>query len=126
MAYKITNNLGHIQSSIDEFALQIDVSTRNLIHYVLPYYHGDMQLILFNPSEDLNYIRIQFHENCDRHIPPVVIMLEGKETMAIKLSEEIGTVLRSGWAEVISAEIIFGGAWTNKEYLPLNRIDYYL
>ena len=46
--------------------------------------------------------------------------------MAIKLSEEIGTVLRSGWAEVISAEIIFGGAWTNNEYLPLNRIDYCL
>ncbi len=100
----------------------INISIRDLIHYGLPYFYGDMQLNLINPSEDINYVKIQFHENSDRHIPPVIIRLDGKEMKSIKLSEETGATLSDGWVEILSAEVVFGGVWTNKGYLPLNRI----
>ena len=32
---------------------QITVAIRNLIHYILPYFYGDMQLSIINPSVDL-------------------------------------------------------------------------
>jgi hypothetical protein len=101
----------------------INVAIRNLIQNVLPYFYGDMQLSLINPTESLNYVKIQFHENGDRDIPPVTIRLEGKEMRNLKLSEEIGTTLKDGWVEVASTEIILGGTWTNKGYLYFNRID---
>ncbi len=82
-----------------------------------------MQLNLINPSEDINYVKIQYHENSDRTLPPVVIRLEGKEMKSLKLSEEIDVTLSDGWVEVFSAEVVFGGVWTNKGYLPLGRID---
>jgi hypothetical protein len=101
----------------------INISIRNLIHYGLPYFYDDMQLSLINPSEDTNYVKIQFHENSDRHISPVIIRLEGKEMKSLKLSEEIDVKLSDGWVEILSAEVVFGGVWTNKDYLPLDRID---
>jgi hypothetical protein len=101
----------------------INISIRNLIHYILPYFYGDMQLNLINPSEDINYVKIQYHENSDRTLPPVIIRLEGKEMKSLKLSEEIDVTLSDGWVEVFSAEVVFGGVWTNKGYLPLDRID---
>lgn len=101
----------------------INITIRNLIHYVLPYFYGDMQLNLINPSENINYVKIQFHENGDREIPPAIIRLEGKEMKSLRLSEEIGITLGVGWVEVSSAEIIYGGIWTNKGYLPLSKLD---
>lgn len=100
-----------------------NISIRNLIRYVLPYFYGDMQLNLINPSEDINYAKIQFHENSDKTLPPVIIRLEGKEMKSIKLSEEMDLTLSDGWVEVFSTEALFGGVWTNKGYLPLDRID---
>ncbi len=41
----------------------------------------------------------------------------------LKLSEETGTTLKDGWVEIFSSESVFGGVWTNKGYLSLNRID---
>ena len=49
---------------------QINISIRDLIHYGLPYFYGDMHLNLINPSEGINYVKVQFHENSDRSIPP--------------------------------------------------------
>ena len=129
----ITNESGYIQFSIlgkqqgdtvvtitdGVNSSQINVAIRNLIQYLLPYFYGDMQLSLINPSEDVNYVKIQFHENGDRQIPPVIIRLEGKEMRNIKLSEETGITLRDGWVEITSTEVIFGGTWTNKGYLSL-------
>ncbi len=82
-----------------------------------------MQLNLINPSEDTNYVKIQFHKNSDRILPPVIIRLEGKEMKSLKLSEETGATLSNGWVEILSAEVVFSGVWTNKGYLPLDRID---
>ena len=87
----------------------INISIRNLIHYILPYFYGDMQLNLINPSERINYAKIQFHENSDRALPPVVIRLEGKEMKSLKLSEEIDVTLSDGWVEIFAAEVVFGG-----------------
>ncbi len=47
---------------------QITVAIRNLIHYILPYFYGDMQLSIINPNEDLNHVKIQFYENSERYI----------------------------------------------------------
>ena len=102
---------------------QINVAIRDLIHYVLPYFYGDMQLSLINPSEDLNYVKIQFHENSDRSIDPVVIRLESKEMKTIKLSEELDVILKDGWAEIHSTELVFGGVWTNKGYLSFKKLE---
>jgi methionine-rich copper-binding protein CopC len=102
---------------------QINVAIRDLIHYVLPYFYGDMQLSLINPSEDLNYVKIQFHENSDRSIDPLVVRLESKEMKTIKLSEELDVILKDGWAEVHSTELVFGGVWTNKGYLSFKKIE---
>ncbi len=82
-----------------------------------------MQLSLINLFEDVPYVRIHFHENSDELVPPVIIRLKGKEMKALKLSEELNAVLRAGWVEVFSTNIILGGVWTNKGYLPLSRID---
>ena len=102
---------------------QINVAIRDLIHYILPYFYGDMQLSLINPTEDLNYVKIQFHENSDRSIDPVVVRLESKEMKTIKLSEELDIILKDGWAEIHSTELIFGGVWTNKGYLSFKKIE---
>ncbi len=102
---------------------QIDVAIRNLIHYILPYFYGDMQLSIVNPTEDLNYVKIQFYENSERYIEPVVVRLEAKEMKALNLSEELDAVLKDGWAEICSTELIFGGVWTNKGYLSLKKIE---
>ncbi len=102
---------------------EIDVAVRNLIHYILPYFYGDMQLSIINPSADLNHVKIQFYEKGDRIIEPVVVRLEGKEMKAINLSEELDTVLKDGWAEIHSTDLIFGGVWTNKGYLSLKKIE---
>ncbi len=102
---------------------QITVAIRNLIHYILPYFYGDMQLSIINPSVDLNYVKIQFYEKSDRYIEPIVVRLESKEMKAINLSEELDTALEDGWAEIHSTDIIFGGVWTNKGYLSLKKIE---
>jgi len=102
---------------------QINVAIRDLIHYILPYFYGDMQLSLINPSEDLNYVKIQFHENSDRSIDPVVVRLESKEMKTIKLSEELDVILKDGWAEIHSTELVFGGVWTNKGYLSFKKLE---
>ena len=102
---------------------QVNVAIRDLIHYVLPYFYGDMKLSLINPTEDLNYVKIQFHENSDRSIDPVVVRLESKEMKTIKLSEELDIILKDGWAEIHSTELIFGGVWTNKGYLSFKKIE---
>ncbi|MFQ5964109.1 MAG: hypothetical protein ACE5KZ_07485 [Candidatus Scalinduaceae bacterium] len=132
-----TNKSGYIQFSIlgkeqgdtvvivtdGVISTQINVAIKNLIRYALPYFYGDMQLSLVNPSEDFNYVKVQFHENSERLIPPVIIRLEGKEMKTLKLSEEMDIALRDGWAEVFSTEILFGGVWTNKGYLPFKMIE---
>lgn len=102
---------------------QINLAIRNLIHYILPYFYGDMQLSLINPTEDLNYVKIQFHENSDRAIEPLVVRLERKEMKTIKLSEELDITLTDGWAEIHSTEIVFGGIWTSKGYLSIRKIE---
>lgn len=102
---------------------QISVAIRNLIHYILPYFYGDMKLSIVNPDEDLNFVKIQFYENSERHIEPVVVRLEAKEMKTIILSEELDTELKDGWAEIYSTELIFGGVWTNKGYLPFKKIE---
>jgi hypothetical protein len=102
---------------------QVNVAIRDLIHYILPYFYGDMQLSLINPSDELNYVKIQFHENSDRSIDPLVVRLESKEMKTIKLSEELDVILKDGWAEIHSTELVFGGVWTNKGYLSFKRIE---
>ncbi len=107
----------------DVVSSQIEVAIRNLIHYILPYFSGEMQLSIINPMEDLNYVKVQFYENSERYIKPVVLRLESKEMKALNLSEELDTVLKDGWAEVHSTDLIFGGVWTNKGYLALKKIE---
>ncbi len=102
---------------------QVDVAIRNLIHYILPYYYGDMQLSIVNPMDDLNFVKIQFYENSDRLIEPVVIKMEAKEMKTLDLSEEMNEELKDGWAEVHSTEFIFGGVWTSKGYVSLKKIE---
>ena len=133
----ITNESGYIQFSIlgkqqgDTIVTitdgvnssQINVAIRDLIQNVLPYFSGDMQLKLINPSVDTIYAKIQFYETGGRQMPPVTIKLEGKEMRNLKLSEELDTALNDGWVEISSTEIILGGTWTNRGYLYLNRID---
>ena len=102
---------------------QINVAIRDLIHYVLPYFYGDMQLNLINPSDEINYVKIQFRENTDRSIQPVVVRLESKEMKTLKLSERLDITLKGGWAEIYSTELVFGGVWTNKGYLSFKKID---
>jgi len=102
---------------------QINVAIRNLIHYILPYFYCDMQLSIINPIDDLNHVKIQFYENSERYIEPVVVRLEAKEMKTLILSEELDTVLKNGWAEILSTDLIFGGVWTNKGYLSLKKIE---
>ncbi len=102
---------------------QIDVAIRNLIHYILPYFSGEMQLNIINPTEDLNYVKIKFYENSERQLEPVVVKMEAKEMKILLLTEELDTELKDGWAEVHSTDIVFGGVWTNKGYLPLEMIE---
>ncbi len=102
---------------------QVDVAIRNLIHYILPYYYGDMQLSIVNPMDDLNFVKIQFYENSERLIEPIVIKLEAKEMKTLDLSEEMNEELKDGWAEVHSTELLFGGVWTSKGYLSLKKIE---
>jgi hypothetical protein len=102
---------------------QIDIAVRNLISYVLPYFYGDMELNIINPTEELNYVKIQFYENSDRTIDPVIVRLEGKEMKSVKLSEELDITLKDGWAEINSTEPIFGGIWTSKGYLSFKKIE---
>ncbi len=99
---------------------QINVSIRKFIHYILPYYYGNMQLNLINPTVDTNYVKIQFHENSERFIPPIIVSLESKEMKTIDLSENTDAELMDGWVEILSTEIVCGGVWTNKGYLPFN------
>ncbi len=133
----ITNESGYIQFSIlgkqqgdtvvtitDGVNLsQINIAIRNLIQYLLPYFYGDMQLSLINPTQDINYVKIQFHENSDRILLPVVIRLDGNEMRSLKLSEEIDVILSGGWVEIFSTEVVFGGVWSSKGYLPFDRIN---
>ncbi len=102
---------------------QISVAIRDLIQYILPYFYGDMKLSIINPNEDLNFVKIQFYENTERYIEPLVVRLEAKEMKTVILSEELDTVLKDGWAEIYSTEIIFGGVWTNKGYLSFKKIE---
>lgn len=101
----------------------INVAIRNLIRYILPYFYGDMQLSLINPSDNAVFVKIQFNENSDRLLLPIMLRLEGKEMNNIKLSEELNVSLKDGWAEVYSTETIFGGVWTNKGYLRFSRFE---
>jgi len=102
---------------------QVDVAIRDLIHYILPYFSGNMQVSVINPTEELNYVKIQFYENSERYIEPVVVRLEAKEMKTLTLSEELDTALKDGWAEILSTELIFGGVWTSKGYLSFKKIE---
>jgi hypothetical protein len=51
------------------------------------------------------------------------VRLEAKEMKTLILSEELDTVLKNGWAEILSTDLIFGGVWTNKGYLSLKKIE---
>ncbi|GJQ59143.1 MAG: hypothetical protein D8M57_07140 [Candidatus Scalindua sp. AMX11] len=104
-------------------SVSINVAIRNLIRYVLPYFYGDMHLSIINPSEEDNYVKVQFHENEERELPPVIVILAGKEKRKIALSEEMETTLKDGWVEIASTDIIFGGAWTSKGYLNLLPVE---
>jgi hypothetical protein len=133
----VTNESGYVQFSIlakregdttvnvsdGITSVDVNVAVGNLIHLVLPYYYGNMQLCLINPFEDVNYARIQFHESSDRFILPIMMRLEGKEMKTVNLSEEMDVALMNGWVEIMSTDIIFGGVWTNKGYLPMNQIE---
>ncbi len=112
-----------IMVSDGESTTSISVTIRELALYILPYFYGDMQLTLINPTEEDSYAKIQFHENCDRELPPVTVRLSGKEMRNIKLSEETGVTLKEGWLEVMVTEVICGGTWTNKGYLSLQAVE---
>ncbi len=102
---------------------EIDVAVRNLINYVLPYFFGDMELSIINPTKELNYVKIKFYENSDRSIDPVIVRLESKEMKSVSLSETLDITLKDGWAEIHSTEPIFGGIWTSKGYLSFKKIE---
>lgn len=133
----ITNSSGYINFSIlgkeeadtvvtvtdGVISTYLNVAVRNLIQFVLPYFYGDMKISIINPTEESVYVKIQFHENDDRQLAPVIIILKGKEKRDIKLSEEMDETLQDGWVEIMSAELICGGVWTSKGYLSLNRMN---
>ncbi len=132
----ITDEAGYVQFSIfakqqgdtvikvtdGVVSTQINVAIRNLIHYVLPYFYGNMQLNLINAYSEEIYVKIQFREKSERSIPSVIIRLEGKEMKTLKLSEELELELRDGWVELFSTGPTYGGVWTNKGYLTLDPV----
>ena len=93
----------------------INISVRNLIHYVLPYFYGDMPIKRCQSNWRRQLCKDTFYENGGRLIPPVTIRLDGKEMKTLKVSEEVDGTLKDGWIEVFSTDIIFGGVWTSKE-----------
>jgi len=99
------------------------VVVKDLIRYVLPYFYGDMQISLINPTNVTSYVKVQLHENSDRITLPVVVTLEDKEMKMLKLSEELETKLYDGWVELLSTEILFGGTWTSNGYLSFNPLQ---
>ena len=105
---------------------QINVAVRNLIHYVLPYFYGNMQLSIINPSSEENFAKIQFYENRsengNRQILPFTIRLSGKEMQKVDLAKELGVELGDGWAEILATDIIFGGKKKKKGYLPFRLV----
>ncbi|GJQ58665.1 MAG: hypothetical protein SCALA701_14660 [Candidatus Scalindua sp.] len=103
----------------------INVAVKDLIRYVLPYFYGDMQISLINPTNFTNYVKIQFHENSDRDEPPLVVRLNDKEMVTLRLSEELDSKLTDGWVELFATEILVGGTWTNKGYLSFDQIHAY-
>ena len=112
-----------ITVSDGKISSHINVSVRKLNHYVLPYFYGNMQLDLINPTDEINHVRIQFYEKSDRPTPPsIIIMLEPKEMKRLKLSEEINLEITDGWVEILSTEIACGGVWTSKGYLSFLRL----
>ncbi len=133
----ITNSEGYINFTIlgkeetdtvvtvtdSTISTHINIAVRSLIRYVLPYFYGDMKLSIINPTDEEIYLKIQFYENDDRQLAPLTLMLKGKEKRDIKLSEEIGEMLQDGWVEIMSTELIFGGVWTSKGYLSINRMN---
>ncbi len=133
----ITNSEGYINFTIlgkeetdtvvtvtdSTISTHINIAVRNLIRYILPYFYGDMKLSIINPTDEEIYLKIQFYENDDRQLAPLTLMLKGKEKRDIKLSEEIGEMLQDGWVEIMSTELIFGGVWTSKGYLSINRMN---
>ncbi len=102
---------------------QIHVTVRRLKHYVLPYFFGNMQLSIINPTENTNYIKIQFHENSDRPIPAIVEMLDQKEMKTVQVSKKINIEIVDGWVEIFSTNIACGGVWTNKGFLPFYKTE---
>jgi hypothetical protein len=137
----VTNEFGHISFFIfgkqeggavvivtdGTASSQINVTTRNLIHYVLPYFYGNMQLNIINPSSEESFAKVQFYENSSeedgsRQILPFTVRLSGKEMKKIPLAKELGVELGDGWAEILATDIIIGGVWTKKGYLPFRPV----
>ncbi len=85
----------------------INISVRHLIHYVIPYFYGDMQLSVVNPTEGVNYVKIQFYENGGRLIPSVVVRLEGKKMKTLKVSEEVDADLPPFFVPPLKLEFMF-------------------
>ncbi len=106
-------------------SVHINVAVKNLIRYVLPYFYGDMQISLINPTNYTNYVKIQFHENSGQTLYPMVVRLNDKEMVSITLSEELDTKLPDGWVELFSTEVLVGGTWTNRGYLPFDLVQKY-
>lgn len=111
-----------ITVSDEKISSQINVSVRKLNHYALPYFYGNMQLDLINPTNEINHARIQLYEKSDRPAPSIIIMLEPKEMKRLKLSEEMNLEITDGWVEILSTEITCGGVWTSKGYLSFLRL----
>lgn len=103
----------------------MNAAVKSLIRYVLPYFYGDMQLNLINPTNYPNYVKIQLHENNDRAVPPLVVRLSDKEMLSLQLSEELDTKLTEGWVELFSTEILVGGTWTNRGYVSFDQVQTY-
>ncbi|MDR4506330.1 MAG: hypothetical protein MRK01_16280 [Candidatus Scalindua sp.] len=106
-------------------SVHINAAVKSLIRYVLPYFYGDMQISLINPTNYTNYVKIQLHENNDRTSPPVVVRLNEKEMISLQLSEELDTKLAEGWVELFSTEILVGGTWTNRGYVSFDQVRTY-
>ncbi|GJQ57742.1 MAG: hypothetical protein D8M57_00690 [Candidatus Scalindua sp. AMX11] len=138
----LTNEFGHINFFIfgkqegntvvlvtdGTASSQVNVTTRNLIHYVLPYFYGNMQLNIINPSSEENFAKVQFYENSSdesgsRQILPFTVRLSGKEMVKIPLAKELGVELGDGWAEILATDVIIGGVWTKKGYLPFRPVN---
>ncbi|MDR4505911.1 MAG: hypothetical protein MRK01_14150 [Candidatus Scalindua sp.] len=137
----VTNEFGHISFFVfgkqegDAVVIvtdgtassQLNVTTRNLIHYVLPYFYGNMQLSIINPSSEENFAKVQFYENSSeegesREILPFTVRLSGKEMKKISLAKELGVELGDGWAEILATDVVIGGVWTKKGYLPFRPV----